>query len=385
VDFQLEDVMQPIRTVPEHHATVSEYPNSENYEPKLDPDHDQMMTKTAGAILYIVSTLGKVFGQYAMNVDKITEKMEFKLFSCKSLLTLIKLLVFSLPFTMVPSVFHFWGLIDEEWENFVESNNITCGKPESQKTREIVTWVDYISNFSYYVLPFLFAYYMTEPLDNINQISKKERKFMKRKSIAQLIPPIVAFILYALGSFLQTTAHVLAIEAECPGFSHLPLNVYSMYGRFVLSSLGLQFLLSSYEFYFYRFCHDHNEMVDNLMKTTRKEDIFIKVKNIMIFMENFQHCFGIFLLFDLSLMFLYWLIHLYRAYFTFQESSLAASGSVLIILAELWRVVLISNACENFTEKVNRVIRKYKDELPNFLRISFTNEGLDKGFYFTES
>ena len=353
--------MQPIRTVPEHHATVSEYPNSENYEPKHDPDRDQMMTKTAGAILYIVSTLGKVFGQYAMKVDKITEKMEFKLFSCKSLLTLIKLLVFSLPFTVVPSIIYFGGFNDAEWENFVESNNITSGKPDSEKTREIVKCVDYLSNFSYYVLPFLFAYYMTEPLDNINQISKKERKFMKRKSILQLIPPIVAFILYALGSFLQTTAHVLVIEAECPGFSHLPLNVYSMYGRFVLSSLGLQFLLSSYEFYFYANCHDHNEMVNNLIKTTRKENVFTKVKNMILFMENFQLCFGIFLLFDLSLMFLYWLIHLYRAYFTFQESSLAASGSVLIILAELWRVVLISNACENFTEKAKQVIMKLEE------------------------
>lgn len=33
-------------------------------------------------------------------------------------------------------------------------------------------------------------------------------------------------------------------------------------------------------------------------------------------------------------------------------------------------------------EESNRVIRKFKAFLPNFIRLSFVNENLEKGFYF---
>ena len=147
------------------------------------------------------------------------------------------------------------------------------------------------------------------------------------------------------------------MEKKFPGFLQLPLTLYSKYCVTVFSSLGLglQFLLSAYEFFFYVTCKDHREMVDILMKTTRKQE------NMITFMDNFQQCFAIFLLFDLSLMFLYWLIHLCNAYFTFQETSLAATGSVLIILAELWRVLLITDACENFTREADKVIMKLQE------------------------
>ena len=91
------------------------------------------------------------------------------------------------------------------------------------------------------------------------------------------------------------------------------------------------------------------------------------MRQLIIFMDSFQQCYGVFLLVDLTLMFLYWLIHLYNAYFTFQESPLAASGSVLIILAELWRVLLLSEACHQFTMEANKVIMKL-EEIKGFMR-----------------
>lgn len=39
-------------------------------------------------------------------------------------------------------------------------------------------------------------------------------------------------------------------------------------------------------------------------------------------------------------------------------------------------------ACE---EESNRVLRKYKSILPNFIRLTFTNEKLEKGYYFNGS
>ena len=35
-------------------------------------------------------------------------------------------------------------------------------------------------------------------------------------------------------------------------------------------------------------------------------------------------------------------------------------------------------------EETNRVIRKFRDHLTNFVRVSFVNEDLDKGYYFAE-
>jgi RNA dependent RNA polymerase len=36
-------------------------------------------------------------------------------------------------------------------------------------------------------------------------------------------------------------------------------------------------------------------------------------------------------------------------------------------------------------EESNRVIRKFKSFLPNFIRLTFTNEKLEKGYYFNGS
>ena len=46
------------------------------------------------------------------------------------------------------------------------------------------------------------------------------------------------------------------------------------------------------------------------------------------------------LLMDLSLMLVYWLVHLYGVYFNFKGGLLQGSGSLLVIGAEFWRVRL---------------------------------------------
>ena len=329
-----------------------------------EQEHQPRMTKAASLIFSLVAGMATFFGQIAMKVDEKKGEIKFKLFSCSSIFTLIRLVVFNLPFVLTPAIIYFGGFSDQELKDLGVSTNVSVGIANisfESNTREIVQLIGYFTNYTYFALPFVFAYYMTESLDKVRQISIAERKFMNKRGLSQLTPPIVAFILYAVGSFMQVSAKVLEMEAKLPGFIQLPLTVFSMYGLGVFSSLGLQFLLSSYEFFFYINMHDFHEIVRILMKTPRKEHIFSKVKNLVVFMENFQECFGIFLLFDLSLMFLYWLIHLYNAYFTFQEGFLAASGSVLIILAELWRVVLISNACQHFTGKTDMVIRKLEE------------------------
>ena len=81
-----------------------------------------------------------------------------------------------------------------------------------------------------------------------------------------------------------------------------------------------------------------------------------------------QGAFGFFLLVDITLMLIYWLLHTYHAYFTFQvilkglnnilvikfhsfcfqEGVLPATGSALIILAEFSRIFLLTNASSKY-------------------------------------
>ena len=210
----------------------------------------------------------------------------------------------------------------------------------------------------YYVLPFLFAYSMAKPLEKMIKIAKAEQKVMSKRNLSQIAKPIIAFICFIVGGFLQTISLLLSLERQYPGYTQLPLHVYSIVGVSFLSSLGLQFCLSVYEFYFYTAANNFYDLARNVFSL---DGHFQHVRQLIVFMDSFQQCYGVFLLVDLTLMFLYWLIHLYNAYFTFQESPLAASGSVLIILAELWRVFLLSEACHQFTKEADKVIMKLEE------------------------
>ena len=79
-------------------------------------------------------------------------------------------------------------------------------------------------------------------------------------------------------------------------------------------------------------------------------------------MENIQQGFGRFLLIDLTLMLLFWLIHTFQAYTSVESSYLQALASVLIIWAEFSRVFYLSTKCGKFTEKSNQVIMKLEEE-----------------------
>ena len=60
-------------------------------------------------------------------------------------------------------------------------------------------------------------------------------------------------------------------------------------------------------------------------KTEEPHLLLARTRELTVFMENFQNGYGFFLLVDLTLMLLYWLIHTFKAYFTFQASVIRKS------------------------------------------------------------
>jgi hypothetical protein len=101
-------------------------------------------------------------------------------------------------------------------------------------------------------------------------------------------------------------------------------------------------------------------LVKQLLDTPGTKKLLNGAEELIYLMENMQQAYSLFLLFDLSLMLLYWLIHLYKAYLTYQYP-LFFIASVLIILAELWRVVLLSCTCGGFTDRTEEVIGRLEE------------------------
>ena len=137
------------------------------------------------------------------------------------------------------------------------------------------------------------------------------------QSFLQLLRPILGFMLFDFGAVTEAIATIVDIERQAPGFISLPLNMFVVFGFTLLSSIGLQLFLVLYEFYFYKYCHDFNELGRKALTTKEIDETFKTVRKMLDYMDSFHNCFGVFLLVDLSLMFFYWLLHLYDAYFTF--------------------------------------------------------------------
>ena len=76
--------------------------------------------------------------------------------------------------------------------------------------------------------------------------------------------------------------------------------------------------MATYEYFFYRNMPSYESLAKRVLKTEDPRLLLDRTKELTVFMKNTQDGYGFFLLVDLTLMLLYWLIHTFKAYFTFQ-------------------------------------------------------------------
>ena len=238
----------------------------------------------------------------------------------------------------------------------------------------------------------------------------------------ELTRPFVAFLLFLMGKVLSLISFILSLEIWQPGLTETkPYTVFAIIGVFLLAPLGLQFFISFQEFVFYSFSSYHSAFVNHLLGVSKRSDgISVKRNTVSCIispkglnfhealldlrdmMASMTQIFGPFLLQNLTLMLLYWLLHLYNlclsGYYIFANFSslshtplllqcLGLAGSALIVRwnritqkafatsntnsmiiltnstqilktctsAEFWRVVTLSSACSCFTERVEEV------------------------------
>jgi hypothetical protein len=215
--------------------------------------------------------------------------------------------------------------------------------------------------FLYLILPFAVCNTIVNPLNNLWQIvANPENELRGTTWFTSLttIRPIISFILFLLGSSFKTLGYFEHLHDNSPDRVNSPITVFTRICYFSASQLGLQFFLVVYEFYFYYWTNVCSMISKNVLKSLTTKELFHQTSVFIDLLENFQDAYGLFLLADLTIMLLYWLEDLFTSYFTFQTNLMAASGSVIIICAELHRVVSLSLACDTLTRSAWEVIRK---------------------------
>ena len=179
----------------------------------------------------------------------------------------------------------------------------------------------------------------------------------------ELTWPFVAFVLFLVGRVLSLVAFIGTFEILLPGLTEKPFTMYILIATFFFAPLGLQFFLAFQEFVFYSFS-TYQAAFANLVLEMRKmssksdltNEIMVLPKPGLSFheavldlrdmMESMTQMFGPFLLQNLTLMLVYWLLHLYNlclsGYSIFANFSLfsenllalqflALAGSALIV------------------------------------------------------
>ena len=291
--------------------------------------------------------------------------VDFKLFSVSSLLSSLRLLFFTFPFTILPEILYYGGPAQREYERATGKNYTNyqvVGLFELCLT-------EYCLSFLIYILPLAFSYSAIEntkktvrcftEFQNMFVMDERPRLII----LEQVLFPLVGFLLFAVGKLLNLVYMVKIIDH--PGF-YLIRYIYTC--NLFLTHLPLHFLLAIHENYLYQFFNLFHEMCSWTLRATVHEGTLPRAKILPEAMGAFQGAFGFFLLVDITLMLIYWLLHTYHAYFAFQvilkgmnnflvikfhsscfqESVLPATGTALIILAEFSRIFLLTNQSSKY-------------------------------------
>ena len=223
----------------------------------------------------------------------------------------------------------------------------------------------FISVFAIF-LPFISAQAIVQPLNSLTKMHMKPYHQEITSSFSgwqELTRPFVAFLLFLIGKVLSLISFILSLEVWQPGLTETkPYTVFATIGVFLLAPLGLQFFISFQEFVFYSFSSYHSAFVNHMLGVSkRNHDFSLKrhgadslispngfnfyeaLSDLQDMMASMTKIFGPFLLQNLTLLLLYWLLHVFNlcltGYYIFSNLSdtpislqcLGFAGSALIV------------------------------------------------------
>ena len=248
-----------------------------------------------------------------------TKMFQFKLLSVSSLFAFVRLLIVTFPFLILPLILVFGGFTKKEYEEITGKEFVLETEyPGLQQLYE----AEFYMNFLIYILPFAFALVGFEYFTKVYHLQSEffNSVFMEDKpsfiNVKHVVFPIMGFLDFALGKLLSLVQLLTKID-----YSGLYINLYTNICFFLVVHLPLHFLLAVYEFYLYQIFNMFKVMCTKTLNAKDKSALLKRANMLPGVMEAIQRGFGFFILVDITLMLIYWLLHLYHAYFTFRVRS----------------------------------------------------------------
>ena len=192
--------------------------------------------------------------------------------------------------------------------------------------------IEFFVNLLVYILPFAFASFLAKPLENIYRIRSAEHNLDLEKSglaVKGAVFPIFGFLLFFVGKLMHAVSTILWFYDIDKGFSKYPFFIYFNLSTHFLIDFPLHFLLATHEYLFYRNIPSYKSLAKRVFKTEDPRLLLTRIEELTVLMKNTQDGYGFFLLVDLALMLLYWLIHTFKAYFMLQVNLVNQETCVL--------------------------------------------------------
>ena len=284
-------------------------------------------------IFSVILTLVKLTGLLPLSICLETKSVDFKLISWKTFFSFLRLLAFTFPFLILPFIFYFGGFVEEAAFDAASAatGNSSVKLVQFSKIGQIVEGIEVCVNVLVYILPFALGYFLAKPLENIFRIRFAEHNLNLEKSgfaVKVAVFPLFGFLLFLAGKLMFANSYIrwfLDIE----GFSKYHFFLYVTLCTIFLVDFPLHFLLATYEYLFYRNMPSYESLAKRVLKTEDPRLLLKRIEELTVFMKNTQDGFGFFLLVDLTLMLLYWLIHTFKLYFSVQVNLIGSqSGNV---------------------------------------------------------
>ena len=177
-----------------------------------------------------------------------------------------------------------------------------------------------------------------------------------------MLIPLVSFSLYFTG-ILLFLVDVLNQRDNDSLMTHL-LLFFSLWAP----KVWIQLILCYFEVFFFNLSavlrEEMKALMLNLDLDSPTSSLCHYVENVLNKLKTFHECFAVFLLLDLSYMTLLWIFNLYSFYVQLGgQSSLFTLSYVMVLLAQLWRVLSITTECTDMEKIISTFIDCINDRL----------------------
>ena len=242
-------------------------------------------------IMKLVCFLSNALGLWPFD----QEKMEFQLFSKKSLSSILKLTVLTVPVLVVPITIYYTGWLEKEFETTVNEDDYIG--IERSFVEALLFAIEFFVNFLIYILPFAFAAVTVKPKKRCKDIMKApHNRDIEYYNTSGIIFPIIGFGLFTVGKLLKTV-DILWEKWQMEGFSQMYIPIYIQVCLYFFANIHLHFFLASYENFFYDTVCDYGALAQRFLELRMDSRTLLKRGgDIASMMENLQEAFGFFLL-----------------------------------------------------------------------------------------